>query len=130
MCKLFRLIVPGCLKETVPKACAKYAASTLAKFEVSRIIRIEQAILQEDIHASHERSKQCTKSYDGPQLLVHHLQNKLLRLVHIHLVDALADDGADVNALKYLRKMIGDNSLINPNRSLGFLCVVRQREIL
>lgn len=30
MCKLFKLIVPGCLKETVLKACAKYAASTLA----------------------------------------------------------------------------------------------------
>ena len=88
------------------------------------------SLSQEDIHASHECSEQCTKPHDGPQLLVHHLQNKLLRLVHIHLVDALADDGADVNALKYLRKMIGDNSLINPNRSLGFLCVVRQREIL
>ena len=30
MCKLFRLIVLGHLNETVLKACAKYAASTLA----------------------------------------------------------------------------------------------------
>ena len=101
-----------------------------SRFEVSRIIRIEQAILQEDIRASHECSKQRTKPHNGPKLLVHHLQDKFLSLVHIHLVDALADDGADVDALKYLRKMLGDNSLINPNRSLGFLCVVRQREIL
>ena len=58
MCKLFRLIVPGRLKETVLKACAKYAASSLAKFELSRIIRIEQAISQQDIHASHESAEQ------------------------------------------------------------------------
>ena len=62
MCKLFRLIVPGCLKETVLKACAKYAASSLAKFELSRIIRIEQAISQEDIHASHESAEQGVES--------------------------------------------------------------------
>lgn len=73
MCKLFKLIVLGYLKETVLKACAKYAASSLAKFEVSRIIRIEQAILQEDIHASHECSEQCTKPHNGPKFLVHHL---------------------------------------------------------
>ena len=56
MCKLFRLIVPGYLKVTVLKACAKYAARSLARFEFSRIIRIEQTILQEDIYASHECS--------------------------------------------------------------------------
>ena len=71
------------------------------------------SLLQEDIHASHECSEQCTKPHDGPQLLVHHLQNKLLRLVHIHLVDALADDGADVDALKNLGQMLGDDGLIN-----------------
>lgn len=74
---------------------------------------------QEDVHASHEHSEKRAKPYDSPQLLIHHLQDEVLRLVHIHLVDAIADDGTDVDALKYLRKMIGDNSLINPNR---FLC--------
>ena len=30
----------------------------------------------------------------------------------------------------YGRRRVGKTFLINPNRSLGFLCVVRQREIL
>ena len=107
--------------------------SSLAKFEVSRIIRIEQAILQEDIHASHECSKQRTKPYNGPKFLVHHLQDKFLSLVYIHIVDALADDGADVDALKDLGQMLGDDGLVDGNHrihGISELCFLPRQQIL
>ena len=92
----------------------------MSEHPISALIRTEpfQIKSNKNVHASHECSEQCTKPHDGPQLLVHHLQNKLLRLVHIHLVDTLADDGADVDALKYLRKMLGDDGLVDGNHRI------------
>ena len=77
---------------------------------------------QEYIHASHERTKQGAKPYDCTQFLVHHLQDESLCLVHVHLVDALTHDGADVNALKDLRKMVGDDGSVNGYQRIHSIC--------
>ena len=45
-------------------------------------------------------------------------------------------NGDDIENCQVIGRAFGDdmddarNNLLNPNRSLGFLCVVRQREIL
>lgn len=80
----------------------------MSEHPISALIHTEpfQIKSNKNVHASHECSKQRAKPHNGPKFLVHHLQDKFLCLVHIHLVDTLADDGADVDALKYLRPQI------------------------
>ena len=106
----------------------------MSEHPISALIHTEpfQIKSNKNIHASHECSEQRTKPHNGPKLLVHHLQDKFLSLVHIHLVDTLADDGTDVDAFKYLRKMLGDDGLLDGNHrihGISELCVLTSERV-
>ena len=43
-------------------------------------------------------------------------------LVHVHLVDALLDNGADVDVLKDARQMLGDDGAVGTEHAMLDLC--------
>ena len=74
--------------------------------------------LKEGVQTSHNQTKQGSQPHDGLQFLVHHLKYQFLCLLDIHLVDALANDLADVDGFKNSRKVFADNSAVDGLRGI------------